>query len=134
MPLTDAEIGRCRYHMGYVGLSSAASLQFGVPQPSQTAFLFESAVRRLLEVHVGDVRDLIARCDATELQIFEAQERLAAEKLGEITLRKDEIDALQMSYVIWVDRMADLLGCPKYPYSNKLRGGGGGYGNIPVTG
>jgi hypothetical protein len=131
MPLTDPEKAACRRHLGYLGVSSAASLQFGLPKPTETLFIVELAMQQVLEIHVGDVRDLLAKLDTTEQQIFDAQILLAAERLGEITIRADQIDRLQDSYRIWANRLADILGVPLYAYSEKFKSYNA-YGSIPV--
>jgi len=119
--------------MGFLGVQLAASISFGIPRPIQTVFLIETAMNNLIEDAVGIVRDLIARLDETENQMFEAQVRLQATKLGELELREDEVEKLEKSYVIWADRLADTLGVPKYPYSSKFqRAGGMAAGSIPV--
>ena len=39
MALTEAEKERVRYHLGYLGVSDAASLNFGIPASRQNAVL-----------------------------------------------------------------------------------------------
>jgi len=132
MALTAAERTRCRYHLGYLNASFAGSASWGLPRPIQTIFILEDAMGLVIEDAIGIVRDLIARLDETENQIFDAQIRLAAERLGSLTLRADEIERLQSAYVMWANRLADTLGVPLYAYSSKFKSiGMGGAGNIP---
>ncbi|KKK54507.1 hypothetical protein LCGC14_3083990, partial [marine sediment metagenome] len=44
MPLTEAEKERVRYHLGYLQVSAAASIQLGIPRPLQTVFLLEQGL------------------------------------------------------------------------------------------
>lgn len=135
MALSAAERVRVRYHLGFLNVQLAASISFGIPRPIQTLFLVETAMSNIIEDAVGIVRDLLARLDETENMMFEAQTRLAASQLGELKLREDEITALEASYVMWADRLADTLGVPKYPYSSKFRRAGAAMaGSIPVSG
>jgi hypothetical protein len=120
--LTDAEKQRVKYHLGYMNTSTAAGLAYGMSVPIQTLFLVDNAMTKLPEGAVGIVRDLLAKLDFTEAQLFESQERLAAEKLGDITMRADEADALSAAYKRWADRLADTLGVPLYYWSTKFQG------------
>ncbi len=133
MALTDQEKERCRYHLGYLGVSYAGSISLGIPRPIQTLFLVETAMNNLVMYSEGRVRELLGRLDATEERIFSSQERLAASKLGEITLRDNEPDQLENEYQRWAMRLADVMGCPLYPYSKRFATVSGG-GNVPVRG
>jgi hypothetical protein len=134
MPLTDGEKQRIRYHLGYPSLTSAASVQFGVPMLNQTNFLVESALNRLLDVALDQVRSISGVMDGVEKQLISAQSRLRAEKLEELTLRGDECDALEAEYRRWGYRLADIIGAPIYPFSMRYKGGGVSMGgSIPIT-
>lgn len=124
MPLTDAEKQKCRYHMGYPALTDAASVFYGVPTMNQTNFLVQSALNRLLETSLDQVRTIVNVMDGIENQLVSAQSRLRAEKLEELTLRKDETDALEGEYRRWGYRLSDIIGAPIYPYSMRYKGGG----------
>lgn len=124
MPLTAGEKQRIRYHLGYPSLTDAASVAFGVPTMNQTNFLVESALNRLLEESLDQVRQITSIMDGIEGQLVTAQGRLRAEKLEELTLRADECDALESEYRRWGYRMADIIGAPIYPFSMRYRGGG----------
>jgi hypothetical protein len=129
--LSQAEKERVRYHMGYPQVQGAASLSFGIPRPIQTAFLLEDAMNNIIAAAEGRVRDLLAKLDVTEANIFGAQTRMQAERVGELTMRRDESQQLREEYKIWAERLADVLGCPLYAYSSKFNGAGN-YGSIPV--
>lgn len=123
MPLSAGEKQRIRYHLGYPSLSTAASLQFGQPALTQTNFLIESALGRLLEESLDQVRSIVLIMDSTETKLVEAQDRLAAIKLEELTLREDETDKLEVEYQRWGRRLGDIVGCPPYPFSARYSGG-----------
>lgn len=135
MPLTDGEKQRIRYHLGYPALTDAASVAFGVPTMNQTNFLVESALTRLLEPSLEQVRKIVNVMDGVESKLIDAQERLAATKLEELTLRENEPDMLEAEYRRWGYRLADIVGAPIYPFSLRYKagGGGGGAGMIPVS-
>jgi hypothetical protein len=122
--LTAGEKQRIRYHLGYPSLTDAASVAFGVPTMNQTNFLVESALNRLLEVSLDQVRQISSIMDNIETQLVSAQSRLRAEKLEELTLRADECDALENEYRRWGYRLADIIGAPIYPFSMRYKGGG----------
>lgn len=125
MPLTAGEKQRIRYHMGYPSLTTAASIQFGVPALNQTNHLVESALLRMLEESLEQIRGIADIMDGIEKQLVSAQGRLRAEKLEELKLRADECDALEAEYRRWGYRLADMIGAPIYPFSMRYKGGGG---------
>lgn len=134
MPLTDSEKQRIRYHLGYPALTDAASVAFGVPTMNQTNFLVQSALNRLLEPALEQVRKIVEVMDGIETKLIESQERLAAIKLEELTLRENEPDLLENEYKRWGYRLADIVGSPIYPFSRRYSGGGaGGVTMIPVS-
>ena len=135
MPLDDSEKERVRYHLGYLEVSPAASIQFGIPRPLQTVFLVETAMQNLIENATNRVRSIISVMDGIEQKLVEAQDRLAAIQLDSLKLRENEPDMLEREYVRWGMRLADLLGAPIYPYSQRYRQYmGTRSGSIPVRG
>lgn len=133
MPLTDAEKQRARYHLGYPSLSTAASIQLGVPALSQTNFLVENALTRLMEVALEQVRAIIKTMDDIEMKLIDSQDRLAATQLEELHLNNSEPDMLEKEYRRWGYRLADIIGAPIYPYSTRYQNLGG-IRNVSVSG
>lgn len=133
MPLSDGEKQRIRYHLGYPSLGTAASIQLGVPALSQTNFLVESALGRLLEEALPQVRAIVSTMDGIENKLIEAQDRLAATKLADLSLRENEPDMLETEYRRWGYRLADIVGSPVYPYSRRYQGGGSTITNMSVS-
>ena len=119
--LSDTEKERVRYHMGYLGVQGAASIQFGIPRPIQTVFLLESAMNNLISASEGRVREILGRLDVTEERIFAAQERLQVKRVEGVEMREDEPGQLENEYVRWAKRLADGRGCMLYPYSSRFR-------------
>lgn len=132
MPLTAAEKQRVRYHLGYPSLTTVASLQFQVPALTQTNFLVENNLNRLLEEAIEQVRSIVKTMDGVELRLIEAQERLAAIQLEDLHLREDEPDKLEQEYRRWGYRLADLIGSPIYPYSMRYQSTSSSVRNISV--
>jgi len=134
MPLTDEEKGRVRYHMGYPALTSNASLAMGVPVFTQTNFVLETNMVKILESAVETVRRILRVMDDIELKLIDAQDRLAAIQLEELHLREDETDKLEGEYRRWGYRLADTLAAPIYPYARRYQMTGGNVvTNIPVS-
>ena len=130
---TESEKERIRYHMGYLASSSAASIQFGLPRPLQTLFILEDAISLITNPHAQDrVRNILSCLDQIEGKLKSAQCTLMAEKLGQLVLHpgRDKglfaTDLLEREYVRWVNRLADILGAPKYVYSERFRRRGPG--------
>lgn len=133
MPLDPSERERCKYHLGYGGVSTAASIQFGMPRPIQTLFLIETAMTQLMEINTNNVRRILRILDDIELKMIDAQDRLAAAKVSDITTRENESDLLEHEYFRWGGRLADILIVPFYAFSNRYKNNGGVVaGSIPV--
>lgn len=130
--LTPQEKERARYHLGYLGVQVADSLSFGQPIPIQTLFIVEASMDNLIAEHVPRVRAILNTLDGIECRLIDAAGRLAATALGELKLRDNEPDLLEREYYRWAGRLADILGCPLYPYSNRFKGRGAGGGSLPV--
>lgn len=133
MAFSAAEKERIRYHLGYLSAQPAASIQLGIARPIQTLFLVESAMDLLLPVAEPRVRKLLCVMDETEDRMFRGQKRLAAEQLGDLRPRADEIDRLEAEYYRWACRLADIFGVPLYPLSERfMKFFGQNSVNIPV--
>lgn len=136
--LSEDEKERVRYHLGYMattfgGQQAAAGIQFGVPRPAQTVFLLEEAITILLTnpAAIARVQRLLNILDGMEKKMEAAACTLVAERVGELKLRDDHPDLLEREYVRWAKRLADVLGVPLYPYSDRFRARGAG-GSVPV--
>lgn len=134
--LQESEKMRVRYHMGYPlttfgNEQAAASLQYGMGVPRPTTFLLEMAIAQLLTnpESLDQVRSLVAMLDKLEQLLQCAATQMAAEKVGEVTLRgakagETHTDMLEREYRRWQGRLADALGCPVYPFNTRTRGPG----------
>lgn len=133
MAFTLAERARIRYHLGYPSVQPAASIQFGLPAPTQTMFLVETAMSNILPEAETFVRSIVGVMDGVECKLISAQDRLAAIQLDELKLREDEPGQLEKEYVRWGCRLADVLAVPIYAYSTRYMGRVGNVvaGNIP---
>lgn len=131
MALTTEEKERARYHLGYLQVQPAASIQFGIPRPIQTLFLVESAFSNLLEVAEPRVRKIIQIMDEIECKLFDSIDVLEASQLGDLHTRENAPGLIDKEYYRWASRLADILGVPLYPYSERFKAFIGG-GNVPV--
>lgn len=122
--LTDDEKARVRYHLGYPLLTTAASVQFGQPALTQTSFMVDNALSRITEPGLNYIRSMVKTMDDIEVKLIEAQDRLAAERLEDLYLRKDEVDVLESEYRRWGYRLAETIGAPIYPYSKRYQPSG----------
>lgn len=133
MALTPEERQQVRYHLGYNSAQPAAAITMGIPRPIQTLFLVEAAMNYILPVAEDKVRQILGIMDGIECRLVDAQDRLAAKSLDNLTMRVDETDALEAEYYRWGGRLADTLGVPFYAYSNRYKRHGKSYaGSIPV--
>lgn len=132
MPLSESDKERVRYHLGYLEVQGAASIQFGIPRPLQTVFLLEDAMNNIIANAISRVQKILTVLDGIENKLIESQDRLAAKRLDSLELRENEPDQLEREYVRWGHRLADILGVPIYAYSTRYRAAGNAAGNIPV--
>jgi hypothetical protein len=119
--------------MGYLLTTLAPSIQLGIPRPLQTVFILEDALVLLTNQYaVGRARSILVTLNALEEKMKAAQCTLVASKLGSLELHpgKDRghyyTDLLEREYVRWVNRLADILGAPKYAYAERFRRRGPG--------
>lgn len=135
--LTDQDKERCRYHTGYMETSFAPTLQFGSARPMQTMFLLEQALNLMVNPYaIARLRTVLETLDQIEQQLVSpGVELLYAKKLGELELREathgmTSTDLIEREYVRWAKRLADILGVPLYPYSERFKRRGPG--NVTV--
>ena len=136
--LTEADKERARYHMGYLETAFASSIVAGVPQPLQTVFLLEDALNRIVyQLATRRVRGILCTLDLIEAKMREGLCQIGVDTLGDMKLHplRDHgmlvTDSLEREYKRWASRLADVLGAPKYLYSDRARRSGPGT-NIAV--
>ena len=136
--LTDPEKARVRYHLGYPQTDGMASIQLGIPKATQTGFLCELAMNLLTDVQaLATCREILSNLDKIDSALITALCQIGVASLGEIKLHplaqqgQLSTDSLRKEYTHWADRLADLLGTPKYPYSTRSQRHGPGT-MIPV--
>jgi hypothetical protein len=120
---TLEEKGRIRMHLGYPSIQPVATIILGVQGSSQTQFLVEAAMDRVPVSQMPQVRRLVSVLDGIERKLIDAQDRLAASVVDEITMNPDEPDKLEGEYTRWAMRLADLLAVPLNPYSRRFNSG-----------
>lgn len=129
---TDEEQGRILFHLGY-GLQTVASfLSFGVVALTQPGFLLTNALQHVPATRAMIVRDLLAKLDAIEAKIIEAQDYLIAAKLEQLELRENPTDLLENEHTRLAKRMADTLMCVVNPYSDRFRDATRQSMNVPI--
>ncbi len=136
--LTEEQKERCRYFLGYLGVSNAPSMQLGIPRPLQTVFLLEDALSLLTNQYsVQRVTCILETLEALEKKMAASTTYLAADRVGSLQLHplrnqgKLYTDSLEKEVLRWSKRLADVLGVPPYAYSSRFRKSGPGSG-VPV--
>lgn len=133
--LTEATKERVRHHLGYPNVDVMSAVPLGFPATQQPGFLVESAMERVNSNAVGRIEATLAKLEAIEAQMMEANHRLKAQQLGELKLRNSneeptEQDKLREEYLYWAQELASDLGVPLNILSPKFRhlgyGGAGG--------
>lgn len=126
--------------MGYLLTTLAPSIQLGIPQALPTLFILEQSLVLLTnQFAVERAQRILTKLDNLEAKLEAAQCTLVASELGSLKLHplKDRgllfTDSLEREYIRWVNRLADILGAPKYAYSERFRRRGPGT-NVSVSG
>jgi hypothetical protein len=133
MAITTADKERARYHLGYMTVTVASSFAFGIPQSTETQWMFESAITRVMPESEPRITKLLDMLDEIEAKMFCASSELFAKRAGDLEPNLDQPDALEKEYVRWANRLADMLGVMPYPYSDRFaQAKASGYGNVPV--
>lgn len=133
--LSTADIERARYHMGYMTVTVASSFAFGIPQATETQWMFEDAIKRVLPESEFRVIKILDRLDCIEDKLGEVPADLFAESVGDLRPNLNQGDALEREYARWGMRLADMLGVVIYPYANRFKAAmasGAKAGNISV--
>lgn len=118
--LSAADQERVYYHLGYMNVQPAASLQLGIPRPIQTVFLVQQAITNLIQATVPRILSILSTMDLIEQKMVQALDRLAALQIEEVKLNEMEGERLEREYCRWGKRLADNLGVPIYPYSDRF--------------
>lgn len=95
---------------------------------------------RLIDEAVPKILHFLDILDKIECHMVDALSRFKVQQLGEIKFRntndeRTEPEMLEMEYNRWAKRLADDLGVPVNPFSERYRTGfyGGGSINTPIS-
>lgn len=132
MSFSDVEKTRIRHHLGYLNVAAAQTFALGTPAAVETQFLIEGAMNKVLPEAEVLARDLLAQCDAVEVQIRENQELLAVTQVDEIGVRQDEFEQLVKRYHYWRNGLANILGVYPNPFDKRFGVGSSMGLNVPV--
>jgi hypothetical protein len=135
--LTEYDRARVRYHLGYLQTEPTSSIHLGYPAMSQALFLVERAMDNLIPSAVEIVQKNLDHLNSLECMLFDAASRLKVQSVGDVKLRTSndepsETVLLEKEIYRWASRLADNLGVPLNPYSERYRSEIRGP-NIPVV-
>jgi len=107
-------------HMGYQAQQMAsASMSLGIPSATQPMFLVASALERIPESAVGELRRTLGHLERIKVRLMDIVEQLDVSEIGNIKLREDATNALEREYNRWAQRLSNLLGAPLNPYAER---------------
>lgn len=129
MSLTDEEKVKIRHHLGYLNVSAVQTFVLGSPAAVETQFIIEGAMTKVLDAALPEVRRHLVILDQIEAQMVEDHELLAVSQVGEIAVRPDEQQALDLRYQRWRQSLANLLGVYPNPFDKRY----GSRVNVPVS-
>lgn len=131
--LSEEEKVRVRHHMNYLNVSEAFTMVYGTPAATQPQFAVEGAMVRVKESALPLLRNLLAQLDEVEGQMFGNAENLAVERIGDITINKEEFKQLRDVHMPYLRaKLGNLLGVPPNPLATNGTEGPGV--NVPVYG
>ncbi len=117
-PFTEDERNAVLRFLGYPDWAELAqSIQLGFPAASQPLFLVFDSFDRIRPESRARVRQDLCRALEVEAQIAQSNTRVKTTKVGEVTIRQDEFEALVKRLEFWTKRIADSLGVVSNPYS-----------------
>lgn len=119
--LSDADVGRARYHLGYMDVVVASSFAFAIPAATQVQFMFESAIRRVQPGAEQRVQHLLDNLDTIECTLFQASRELFAKRVDALEPNLEQPTDVEREYVRWACRLSDVLGITPYPFSERFK-------------
>ena len=122
MSFTAEEKVWIRFHMGYLQVTSAATFSLGIPAAVETQFMIENAMNLVRPEAEGLVRDHLTKLAGILNQMVDDHELLAIERLGEITIRQTEHDALRREYGFWQRSLGNVFGIQPNPFDQRFSG------------
>lgn len=120
MAFTPQEKVKIRHHLGFLNVTNAATFSLGIPQAVETQFIIERAMDLVLVEAEVEARRHVSILDRIEGQMVEDHDLLAVEKVGEITIRKDEQNQLRKEYEYWRNALANVMGIYPNPWDKRF--------------
>lgn len=134
--LTEEEIVKARYHMGYPNVAAVQTYALGIPAAMQTTFMIEGALVKVLTAAEGQFRILLDRLDRAECKVEEILDAVVLSKAEDVEYNQDALKKAATVYKLWQSSMANMLGIVANPFDQRewlgLAEGGGV--NVPVVG
>lgn len=123
MALNEKEKAAIRNYMGYPQVATAAIISLGLPDKSTYNFIIENNMQNVLAEGEAHIRHALQQLGCIEEQITQARSNLQlAAVTGAVRFRGGDGTAdLWEQYNMWVAQLADLLGAPPNPFSDRLR-------------
>lgn len=117
--LTPEQRAAIAYHLGFPGISQRTQIALGFPAAGHPRFILESAMNRVLPESEPLVLRALGECECIDRQLQDARRnRIQVSKVDTIDLRgPGELADLEDQYDLWTDKLADLLGVLKNPFS-----------------
>jgi hypothetical protein len=119
--LTEEQRALIRHHMGYLNIFSGTALGLGIPIAIQPLFVLERAMDELLPEALPLALRYLARCEATEAQMFENQDSLVAERVGNIGLSGKVMMRLRIQYQYWRGSLAGIFAVRPNPFDMRMQ-------------
>lgn len=109
---------RVRYHLGYPDAESIVTLST-FPGQIQAQMVIDEGLRLLNMTSFAQLSLLLDRCDTVEQRISELADSLELKAARGATFRDDALAKLEQLHDFWAARIAGLLRCGFYKWSER---------------
>lgn len=119
MPLTDTEKHSIEYHLGWVQDTQVLAMQGNVTEHEIISML-RANIERTTEDKVYRVREALCECQRVQDELKAVRKRFGVKAVGSTALdNREAVELLENEYTRWTDKLADMYGGHKNPYSRE---------------
>lgn len=115
MAISEFERARIKHHLRYPLVHSVSGFMAGDPTTIEALFPIDGSITNLTLEGEQIVRDQLSVCDKLEEGLASMGCHLSAQRVGNITMRDDELEQRKELYAFHCKRLADSLGADLNP-------------------
>jgi len=115
MAISDYERARIKHHLRFPEVFTVSGFMAGSPTTVEDLYGIDGSINNIRPEAESIVRDQISMCDTAENQLNSMGCHLSVGKVGNITMREDELKQRREFYDYQCKRLADSLGADLNP-------------------